>query len=365
MATIEKRNNKYTVRYSVYDETGKRRQKRKTFNSSTAAKKFKIEIEKQLLDNTYIEETKDTLSQYLHDWLESRKNQIAPNTYRGYKKNIEHITKIIGNKNLQKLTPVHIRKAYEELLTELSSTSVLYIHRTLNKALKDAVRDQLISRNPCEFVEAPKKDPTFEACFLHPDEIPELLNAFKNHDLYLAVALGVLRGLRRNEILALTWQDIDLRANIIHVRHNINWNGDSYSLDRPKSKKSIRTVPISNKLKELFKEQKRRQIEYKQKFWNKYYKSDFVITYKDGTLIKPATFSKTFARELKNNGLRHVRFHDLRHTAASLMLIEGVQLKVVSEILGHSTVSITADLYSHVIDELKREASLKLDSKYL
>jgi len=365
LATIKKlAENKYQVRYSVYDETGKRNQKSKQFTKSGDAKKFKIEVEKQLMDNTYIEDTKETLRQYLNDWLEIRKKRLAINSYENYKNLIERVSKIIGSKLLNKVTPVHIRKCYDELLDVLSPNSVLHIHRIINKAFKDAVRDQIINKNPCQFVETPTSV-RFEAGFLQPEEIPTLLNMFKDNEIYPAVALGVLRGFRRGEILALRWADIDFKNNTIYIRHNINWGKDGYTLDKPKTKNSVRTIPISKQLKELLEEHKKKQLEYKQIFWGKYYKSDFVVTHKNGTLIKPGCLSNMFTRELAKNKFRHIRFHDLRHTAASLMLAEGIQLKVVSEMLGHSSISITADLYSHVIDTLKRDAGYKLDEKYL
>lgn len=166
-------------------------------------------------------------------------------------------------------------------------------------------------------------------------------------------------GLRRGEVLGLQWKDIDWKASIINIRHNMTDEG----LKAPKSGET-RTIPLTEAMKEILKEQKRKQQRFMEMLWDEYYRSDFVVTYDDGTLIKPRALSKNFAAVLRKANLELVRFHDLRHTAASLMIHEGVELKTVSEILGHSSISITADIYGHVIEEKKKQAAQKLD-KYI
>lgn len=359
MATIEKYKTKNGQRWRVRwrDERGK--QHSKTFDRYQLAKDFMIKLEHQMREGSYIEPSSITLHEFLKSWIESYKINIAPNTERGYRVNIKHICNILGDKPLQKIIPADIEAAYMELSKTLSGTSVLYIHRTLSRALKFAEKQQLIRRNPCDFVETPKKSKDFEAQFVHPSDVSKYLEAFKDHYLYPAVCLAMFCGLRRGEVLGLQWSDIDWRNKIIHVRHNMTDEG----LTTPKSGEA-RTVPLSDAMAKVLKEQRQRQQRFMEKLWDQYHRSEFVITYDDGSLIKPRALSKNFAAVLKKAGLKPVRFHDLRHTAASLMIHEGVELKTISEILGHSSITITADIYGHIIEEKKKEAAQKLD-KYI
>lgn len=359
MASIEKYETKNGQRWRVRwrDETGK--QKSKTFVRQRLAKDFLVKLEHETREGSYVEPSSITLKEYLETWIESYKSNISHNTERGYRVNIRHICSILGDKPLQKIIPADIEKAYTQLAQTLSGTSVLYIHRTLNRALKFAEKQQLLKRNPCIFVEAPKKNKDFKARFVLPDDIPKYLNAFKEHYLYPAVCLAMFCGLRRGEVLGLQWSDIDWRNKIIHVRHNMTDDG----LTTPKSGEA-RTVPLSDAMAKVLKEQRKRQQRFMEKLWDQYHRSEFVITYDDGSLIKPRALSKNFAAVLKKAGLKPVRFHDLRHTAASLMIHEGVELKTISEILGHSSITITADIYGHIIEEKKKEAAQKLD-KYI
>lgn len=359
MATIQKYKTEKGDRWRVRWRDAAGNQKSKTFDRQRLAKDFLIKLEHETREGSYVEPSTITIKEYLESWIESYKTNIAPNTKRGYRVNIRHICSILGNKPLQKIIPADIETAYMKLGQTLSGTSVLYIHRTLSRALKQAEKQLLINRNPCDFVETPKKNKNFEAGFVHPNDVPKYLKAFKGHYLYPAVCLAMFCGLRRGEALGLQWNDIDWKSKIIHVRHNITEEG----LTMPKSGKA-RTVPLSEAMTKVLKEHRQRQQHFMEKLWNEYYRSDFIMTYDDGTLIKSRALSKNFTSALKKAGLKPVRFHDLRHTAASLMIHEGVELKTISEILGHSSISITADIYGHIIEEKKKQAAQKLD-KYM
>lgn len=361
MATLEHRGGKYCIRYSYKDEDGIRRHKRETFDKYKQAAAFKTKIENDMLENEFVEPSKQTVREYLTEWLEDYKDEIAYNTYTGYRTNTRHINKHVGNYPLQKLQAHHIEKMYKQLRSTLSGTSIRYIHRTLSRALTLAEKDQLLKKNPCGTVDIPKRT-TYTAAFLDEQEVAQLMEAAKDTDIYIAVVLAVSRGMRRNEILGLRWQDINFAKNNISINHSIRYEKGDYIRETPKSEKSIRILPLSDKLKRLLKEQRARQKKNMELFWNDYHKSDYICTYADGKLINPPTFSVIFSRLLKKNNLRHVRFHDLRHTSASLMLREGIELKVVSDILGHSTITITSDLYTHVLDDLKKDVAKKMDS---
>src|SRR5690554_130339 len=358
MASINKINTKSGPRWRVRwrDDKGERS---RSFDRQRLAKDFLISLEHKQREGTYVEPTTVTLKSYLETWIESYKDSIASNTERGYRVNIRHICSVIGDKSLQRLIPGDIEAAYRELGKKLSGTSVLYVHRTLSRALKQAEKQRLITRNPCDIVEVPRKNKHFQARFVAPEDIAKYVGAFTDHYLYPAVCLAAFCGLRRGEVLGLQWKDIDWKKGMITIKHGMTDDG----LTTPKSGEA-RSVPLSEAVAEILKEQRKKQRQYKERFWDEYHRSDFVTTYHDGTLIKPRALSKAFADTLKKAGLGHIRFHDLRHTAASLMLHEGVDLKTISDILGHSSISITADIYSHVIEEQKKSAAKKLD-KYI
>ena len=209
-------------------------------------------------------------------------------------------------------------------------------------------------------MDRPKKDPQAKASFVHPDDIPKYINAFKDTYLYVPVCLALFCGLRRGEALGLQWADVDLKRNILTIKNNLTYDG----LRKPKNGK-YRTVPISAPIRHVLIEQREHQNQNKEQYWENYHRSDYVCTKDDGSILDPSTISSRFGQILARDKIPHVRFHDLRHTAASLLIMEGVDLKTVSEILGHSSISITADVYGHVLDDHKAKAVSKLDKYFV
>ena len=358
MATILKYKTKDGYRWRVrwWDEDEK--QVSKTFDRQSIAKDFMVKLENDMREGFYTAPTNIKVSEFLNQWLDGYKTSVSPSTARSYQVNINHINKYIGSKQLQRLMPMDIENAYKELSQTLNGTSILYIHRTLSRAFKQAEKQKLITRNVFTLVETPKKNKDNVSSFIHPDDLHKYLKAFEGDYLYPAVCLAVFAGLRRGEILGLQWSDIK-NGNLI-IRNNMSYDG----LRPPKSGKT-RIVPISAPIEKILKTQKNWQRENKEKMWSKYFRSDFVITRKDGTLIDPKLLSRRFGEVQKRYNLDPVRFHDLRHTAASLMILEGVPLKTVSDILGHRSISITADIYGHVLEEQKQNAVDKLEKYYI
>lgn len=340
---------RWRVRWTVEGE-----QKSKTFAKWNHADDFRKSLEHNLAEGTYTQPTDITLAAYLAAWIESYKANIAPSTENGYRVNVRHISGILGAKKLQKVNAVDIESMYAELSEKLSGTSLLYVHRVLSRALKQAVRQRLINSNPCAFVDPPKKNKDQGAQFIHANDVPKYLAALDGSYLYPAACLALFCGLRRGEVLGLQWADIN--NGKMAIRHNMTYTG----LRAPKSGYS-RIIPITPPIKAMLQAQREKQNRHKEILWNKYHKSDFIVTYDDGKLIDPRTFSNCFKRILIRNGLPAVRFHDLRHTAASLMIMEGVDIKTVSEVLGHQSIKITADTYGHIADEHKLDAMNRLN----
>jgi len=370
--TVIKRSSKWSIVVDIgRDAKGKRKQKWYSgFNTKKEAEKKLAEVIHQLETNTFISPDKLTLGEFLKQWLSDYVElNLTPSTIAGYKVNIEkHIIPAIGSIPLQKLQPAQVQKFYNEKLKNgrldgkggLSAKSVIYIHRNLREALSYAVKQQLIMRNVADMVELPKQK-KFQATFLDEVEAQELLETFKGTYCYIPVLLGVGLGLRRGEALGLQWKDIDFDNRTIHINRSLIPTKEGLLFHDPKTEGSKRIIvapeTILNELKEVKELQEKNQALLEEA----YNELGLVTCYDDGSPINPAAFSHSFARHLERKGLQHIRFHDLRHTNATLMLKQNVPAKVASERLGHSTIGITLDLYSHVLKEMQEEAAKKIE----
>lgn len=288
-----------------------------------------------------------TLKQYLNDWLADYSIQLAPNTIRGYEVNIRHICKHIGNIELSELTYKDVQNCYTELLKTLSSTSVLYCHRVLRNALHRAEQLNIINRNPCDFVYAPRRNKK-QFNVLTEIELQHLFNSVQGTWLYNPVMLSAVLGLRRGEVLALRWSDIDFRNNILTVSHSAMMINNKFTLCDLKTDKSNRSILLSDLLSDyLYSCLISQKTEY--------------VCNRFNAPISPNVLNKYFRIVVKNFNLTYVRFHDLRHTNATLLLKKGIPAKIVSERLGHSSISVTLDTYSHVLIDMQKDSSVAFD----
>jgi integrase len=352
-------------------ENGKRLQKRYgKFKTKKEAEKACNEMIYQLEHGTFVDPKDMTLEEYLKDWLkEYCKPKLTPCTYDGYETNVEkHIIPSLGKILLQKLQPIQVQKFYNELLEKgranakggLSPASIRYIHSTLRKALNHAVKMQYIIRNVCEAVEIPKIK-KYDAKFLNKVQVNEMLNTLKETDVYLPTLLAIGLGLRRGEVLGLQWKDFDFDKKLVCIRRTLlpkSLEGEIFS--ECKTDKSNRILAIPDSIINQLKQAKKKQLENKLFFGTEYNEYDLVYCNHDGSIVSPHAFNHRFSNTLKAKGLEHMRVHDLRHTNASLMLSQGVSMKVASERLGHTTIGITMDLYSHIDEELQRDAANRL-----
>ena len=237
----------------------------------------------------------------------------------------------------------------------------MYIHSVLREALSRAVENQLVPRNIAAFIDTPKLK-KYRASVLNENEVQALLGACKNTKYYIPVLLGVALDLRRGEALGLQWKDIDYENKTMHINRSLLPTENGLIFHDPKTEGSNRLIVVSATVLDLLKAAKEQQEKYKAILGAAYNDNDLVSCLEDGNPINPSTFSQNFGRMLKRNNLPQIRFHDLRNTNATLMLKQNVPAKVASEKLGHSTVGITLDLYSHVLKEMQVEAAEKLDS---
>jgi integrase len=259
------------------------------------------------------------------------------------------------------LTTTHIQNFYADKLKDgYSAKTIALMHSTLRKALDSAVRDGMVARNVAALVTPPRLT-SFDAHILSVEEARRLIDTARGSRLEALIILAITTGLRKGELLALRWQDVDLQEGVLYVRRTVNRYGKyGMIVSEPKTKSSRRRIVLAeiavNALKVHYEVQKQRK-EAARDIWEE---NNLVFCNRSGKYLLPETFHKQFKNLLRKGGLPDIRLHDLRHSAASLLLAMGVHPKVVQELLGHSSISTTLDVYSHVIPSLQREASEKM-----
>ncbi len=307
------------------------------------------------------------LRDYLVQWLQNIKHRVRPSTYEGYEVFVRiHLAPRLGNIKLRRLTPDHISRAWETMLKDGKSASVVeHAHLRLSKALNEAVKRQLIYRNPCQSVSAPKA----EKRELRPPDaraIHRLLETARDTEYYEVLHTAFYTGMRRNEILGLRWRDVDLNEGSISVGRSLYRakGGQSIYLT-PKTAKSRRLVALTPSSALVLKALRERQES--DGLLQGYVVSDesLVFRYRNGNPMLPRGISGAFKKLVRRAGLEGYRFHDTRHAHATLMLRQGVHPKIVQERLGHAKVGTTLDIYSHVTPGLQQAAALRFEESLM
>lgn len=354
------------------DATGKRRQK---WHAVTGTKKdAERELNKLLHEmntGSYVEPARMTVGEYLDRWLaDYAKHNVAGKTFERYEDIVaRHLKPDLGHIALPKLKPLHIQGLYSKALTEgrsdgrggLSAQTVLHCHRVLRGALQQAVRWQLLAQNPADAVKPPRpvrKDMRA----LDDAGIRRLLAAAKDTRLYWPVLLAVSTGMRRGELLALRWSSVDLDRSRLSVCEALEETRDGLAFKQPKTARSRRTVELPTVVNNELRTAKAELAKHKLATGPAFEDQGLVFPAIDGAPWPPDRFSGAFVTLARRAGLEGTRLHDLRHTHATQLLRMGVHPKIVSERLGHATVAITLDTYSHVLPGIQREAVDMLDA---
>ena len=305
-----------------------------------------------------------TVSGFLNYWLDTYcKQNLAPNTIRGYRVNVEkHIIPYIGNIPLIKLTPKNIQDLYTRLISSgLSGTSARYVHNNLHKAFSYAVKLQALPRNPTDLVEPPKIT-RHEAATLTPEEVLRLLTACGSSDLGTPVLLAVALGLRRGEALALRWDDVDLDNRVAVIRHSALCERlDSFQISDTKTRTSRRAIRLPEYVATVLQARLDLLRERRRTLGKSYNAMNLVCFRETGQPYTSNVLQHQYKKLLHSAGLPDIRFHDLRHTNATLMLRNGIPAKVVSSMLGHSSIQLTMDTYSHVLPDMQEGAADAMD----
>jgi integrase len=304
-----------------------------------------------------------TVGEYMDRWLKDVKDTVRQSTHERYEYAINpHITPALGRIKLKDLTPAQVRWFYRERLDSgLAPATVHKMHVVLHKALKAAVSDGLIPRNPTASLKLPRIireeiDP------LDQEEARRLLTAACGDRLEALYVLALNTGMRQGELLALKWEDVDLERGVLRVRRTLSRRDNVYVLDEPKTKKSRRTIRLTAGAATALEVHLSRQLEGMERMGSLYQPGGLVFATTTGTIINPSNLrNRSFKPLLKHAKLRPIRFHDLRHTCATLLLSKDVNPKVVSEMLGHASVSITLDIYSHLLPDMQEKAARALE----
>ena len=327
------------------------------------AERLLPEIRAKYDNGRYQKNEKMTLEEYLELWQELFSANLRRSTLESYVWAIEkHIGPSIGLVPLQRLKPVQIQTMLAKLTkTRLSSTSIRYIYNVLNITLNQAVKMQILSANPCIAVAPPKKE-KYHASVYDRDELQKLISAAQGSDLLVPILLASGCGLRRGEVCGLRWQDVNLEQRLLFVRHSLDRpNKGKLELLPVKTDNSERAVRIPDCLAQPLLSVFQSQEAAKSASNTVYQDQGFVFAWENGLPVDPDFLDRKYRSLLAENDLKPIRFHDLRHTHATLLLLEHVAVKVVSERLGHSSVKITQDIYSHVLPEMQKEAADAID----
>lgn len=353
MRKLKKRSDgRYRLMVRIYDSaTGKNKPKPVYGYTIEEVETKAAELRHKVNAGDITNPGKLTVAGYLDSWFTVHKGKLAEYTANGYENYIKnHIAKhTIGSMLLGKLKPLHIEHFYNDELKMYKGKTVLQEHRILHKAFKQAVRNELLPKNPCDFVDAPRAD-DFQVKIYDEDKFNALLNHVSGTKDEFPILLAGMCGLRRSEVFGISWPDIDTETGIISVNKVAVYSKEKKAWilkDKPKNKSSRRTFSMPSEIIPYFKQKKGIGL---------------VCCNEDGSIVSGSTYSHRFADLLKKFELPHIRFHDLRHFNATMMLKYGVSDKEAANRLGHATPNTLRKTYQHILDSMKSDGADKLNS---
>jgi integrase len=350
-------------------ETGKRRQMlrqmlRQGFKTKREAETALAAAQQSVEQGSVVSKSSMKVDAFLDEWLASQQGRLKASTHHSYVVTSERIRSGLGHVQVQALTPLQIETFYSELLdhgsadgTGLSPKTVRNTHTVLRKALSDAERLGIVYRNAAAAARGPSVERP-EFMVWSSDELRQFFAAAESNHIYGAFVLLATTGMRRGEVLGVRWKDIDLDSGELAIVQTITNVDGKLTVGSPKTTKSRRVIYLDETTVMMLRQHRRRQREDQIAIgpdWGN--DGDLAFTDEVGEPVRPEWFSKEFGRVVAASGVPRIRLHDVRHTYATLALKAGVHPKVVSERLGHSTIAITLDLYSHVTPGMARGAA--------
>ncbi len=355
-----KNNGKWNYKWisTGLDVKGNNKRKAEQMLQKTVAE---MELSSHILPSNYM------FCDYILHWLDTTKISVSEVTYRGYKWMCEtHIIPYFEQKKytLETINKNHLQEyfnyKYENGRLDgkggLSPKTLREYKVILQLVFKSALENNLIKQNPCEFVKLPQiqqREPTYYT----KSQIDTMFKAFQNSDLYPLIYVTLTLGLRRSELLGIKWDSIDFEKRTLTIKHTVVKYKGVIEKDTTKNKASHRIYPLNDKLYDIFVSLRDEEHANRKLFGKNYIDNDYVFKWKDGKPYSPDYITAKFSKMLKQNNLPHIRFHDLRHTCASLLLDENYSYKDIQEWLGHATFQTTLNIYAHYNHERKKTIS--------
>jgi integrase len=370
--SVVKRGDSYSVVVELDRDpvTNRRRQKwHSGYRTKREAERALSEIVASLHNGGYVEPTKQTLSEFVNEWLAAIEPTVRAATHYSYSRNLRlHVLPRLGSVPLRRIDAGMLNTLYAALLADgrkdhagggLSHRSVRYIHTIVHRALKDAVRWGRLARNPADAADPPKAGEASrpESITWTADQLRSFLEGTRGSRHWTAYLLLATTGLRRGEGLGLRWSDLDLDGARASIRQTVIAVKHTAMLGTPKTAKGRRTVTIDKGTVAALREHRKRQAAERLLMGAGWTDLDLVFCHVDGTMLHPERFTRGFSEAVRRLDLPPVRLHDLRHGWATLALQAGVHPKVVQERLGHANIGITLDTYSHVVAGLHEDAA--------
>ena len=351
-----------TVDGGIDPITGKRVRAYKTVKTEKEAKSLMHKMICDMEKGIVTRRTSKSVGDWMDEWLALYLPNIAQTTRKGYMSKIkDYIKPAIGNLSISVLRAHHVQTMVNNMTARgLSPKNIRDTFNNVNAAMKKAVVLHMIPYNPCEGVVLPKLK-KYKAKVYDTDMIHHLLEVAKGTDMYIPLLLLTTAGLRRGELVALRWEDVDFKRNILKIRRSMVNGLDGVIIKDPKSESGIRDIHVG---KEVMEELRKARVQYLNDALTCGYgfqNLDLVVRQEDGSPVKPDSMTQKWERFLKKYNLPKIRLHDLRHSNATALIQAGVSPKVVQQRLGHSDVNITLNTYTHVLPEMDIEAAEKLD----
>lgn len=369
--SLQQKNGKYYAVINLTDQNGKRKQK--WISTGYEIKGNKKKAEQFLRDKLKEFESQENLiftdilfCDYAIHWLGVVEKSIDTITLQGYKSvACAHIIPYFKDKGLQ-LSEIKRTDIQQYIDTKsacgrldgtggLSPKSIRTHKLIIQLICKEAVKNDLLLKNPCEFVTLPKLQRR-EADFYTLDELQQMFHCLKDEPLYPLLYFTVMYGLRRSEVLGLKWDSVNLESGIITIKHTVVRFTSTVEKDSTKNASSFRSYPLTPEVKDILLRLKQQENENRKAFGRDYNENDYIFKWADGKPFAPDYVTMKFSKLLKQHNLRHIRFHDLRHSCASLLIANDFSLKDIQEWLGHSDIQVTANIYAHL--DVKRKSNI-------
>jgi integrase len=357
---------------SIREPTGKRRVKFVSLPGCKGKREAQQECARIITEmqcGTFVEPDRTTLAQFLERWLSHIETQVTPRTYDGYAEKVRNnLIPLLGAVLVAKLRPEQITGAYTKALLGgrcdggcgLSRQTVKHMHVILKQALTQARLWHVIANNPADLVKPPKRDPK-EMQTVDTNQTAKMIEAARGTPIFVPILLGVLCGMRRGEICALRWRTVNLETGQLSIVASLEQGKGGLREKQPKNGKG-RTVALPPMLVTELRRHRLEQAQWFLKLGVRLTDDHHVCAREDGERVWPSSLTRAFRKFMRRHRLPQIRLHDLRHSHATHLLAQGVHPKIAQERLGHSSISITLDLYSHVLPGMQEDAAAKVDA---